>query len=116
MNYDPTTCDIQNVGGQLKVVWKILGSPMPSGTPALQCTNASDAARADDKYQNFTATTLSAASVVDLSGTQTDYLPQSFDLSGFTWHDASVPTSPPTRRYRRFAAQPPSTSRSLRTL
>ena len=95
VNYDPTTCDIQNVGGQLKVVWKILGSPMPSDTPALKCTNASDATNTNSKIQEFTAASAPAASVVNLSGTQTDYIPQSFDLSGFTWHDASVPTSPP---------------------
>jgi flagellin len=94
VDYDPTTVDIQNVGGQLKVVWKILGSPMPAGTPSLAATNTGTGS-ADSKTQSFTAASAAAASVVDLSGTQTDYRPQSFDLSGFTWFKDSVPTSKP---------------------
>lgn len=95
VNYDPTTVDIQNVGGQLKVVWKILGSPMPAGTPSLASTNTGTTTSADNKTQSFTAASAAAASVVDLSGTQTDYRPQTFDLSGFAWFKDSVPTSKP---------------------
>jgi flagellin len=95
VNYDPTTVDIQNVGGQLKVVWKILGSPMPAETPSLASTNTGTTTSADNKTQSFTAASAAAASVVDLSGTQTDYRPQTFDLSGFAWFKDSVPTSKP---------------------
>ncbi len=95
VDYNPTTVDIQNVGGQLKVVWKILGSPMPAGTPSLTSTNTGTTTSADNKTQSFTAASAAAASVVDLAGTQTDYRPQSFDLSGFAWFKDSVPTSKP---------------------
>jgi flagellin len=95
VNYDPTTVDIQNVGGQLKVVWKILGSPMPAETPSLASTNTGTTTSADNKTQSFTAASAAATSVVDLSGTQTDYRPQTFDLSGFAWFKDSVPTSKP---------------------
>jgi len=95
VDYNPTTVDIQNVGGQLKVVWKILGSPMPAGTPSLTSTNTGTTTSADNKTQSFTAASAAAASVIDLSGTQTDYRPQSFDLSGFAWFKDSVPTSKP---------------------
>jgi flagellin len=95
VDYNPTTVDIQNVGGQLKVVWKILGSPMPAGTPSLTSTNTGTTTSADNKTQSFTAASAAAASVVDLSGTQTDYRPQTFDLSGFAWFKDSVPTSKP---------------------
>ena len=93
VNYDPTTCDIQNVGGQLKVVWKILGSPMPSGTPELRCTNAGPDASAVDG-QTFVATQeVASAALISVSGT--DFRPQTFDLSGFSWFKDSVPTSKP---------------------
>jgi flagellin len=95
VDYNPTTVDIQNVGGQLKIVWKILGSPMPAETPSLTCTNTGTTTSAENKTQSFTAASAAAASVIDLAGTQTDYRPQSFDLSGFAWFKDSVPTSKP---------------------
>jgi len=92
-SYDPTTADIQNVGGQLKVVWKIYGSPMPA--VELKTTNT-DLSAGTSGVQAFTTSTTAQASLVDLSGTTAiDYRPQKFDLSGFQWFDDKVPTSPP---------------------
>jgi flagellin len=93
VNYDPTTCDIQNVGGKLKVVWKILGSPMPNGTPELRCTNAGPSGSAVDGQTFVNTQEVASAAVVSVSGT--DFRPQTFDLSGFAWFKDSVPTSKP---------------------
>jgi flagellin-like hook-associated protein FlgL len=68
---------------------------MPAETPSLASTNTGTTTSADNKTQSFTAASAAAASVVDLSGTQTDYRPQTFDLSGFAWFKDSVPTSKP---------------------
>jgi flagellin len=94
-SYDPTTVDIQNVGGQLKVVWKIFGSPMPATELKTTNTDVSASATGVQAFTDSTSSTKAPASIVNLSSTATDYRPQTFDLSGFAWFKDSVPTSKP---------------------
>jgi flagellin len=91
-SYDPTTVDLQNVGGKLKVVWKIFGSPTPAAE--LRTTNT-DLSAGTSGVQSFAPTNLAPASLVDLSSPSTDYRPQTFDLSSIEWFEDGVPTSPP---------------------
>jgi len=94
-SYDPTTVDIQNVGGQLKVVWKIFGSPMPATELKTTNTDLGTSATGVQAFTDSTSSSIAPASIVNLSSTATDYRPQSFDLSGFSWFKDSVPTSKP---------------------
>jgi flagellin len=94
-SYDPTTVDIQNVGGQLKVVWKIFGSPMPATELKTTNTDLGTSATGVQKFTDSTSAQNAPSSIVNLSSTATDYRPQTFDLSGFAWFKDSVPTSKP---------------------
>lgn len=94
-NYDPTTVELQNVGGQLKVVWKIFGSPMPATELRTTNTDLSTGTTGIQTFADSTSTSLAPASLVNLSTTATDFRPQTFDLSTIKWFEAGVPTSPP---------------------
>ncbi len=100
-NYDPTVVDIQNVGGKLKLVWKIHGEQSPV---ELKLTNNT----ADDSG----ATVMSAVAFDDLAASAAIFsgslavgskvvtgegysaLTQAFNFSGINWHDGDVPTGP----------------------
>jgi len=100
-NYDPTVVDIQNVGGKLKLVWKIHGEQSPV---ELKLTNntADDSGADVMSAVAFDSLTASAAifsgsleagtSVV--TGEGYSALTQTFNFSGVNWHDGDVPTGP----------------------
>jgi flagellin-like hook-associated protein FlgL len=100
-NYDPTVVDIQNVGGKLKLVWKIHGEQSPV---ELKLTNNT----ADDSGASVLSAVAFnnlAASAAIFSGSQTagtkvvtgegySAISQAFNFSGVNWHDGDVPTGP----------------------
>ena len=104
-NYSSTIADIQSEGGTLKIVWKILGQPNPTGLPKLQTTNL-DTVSGGTNYQygsstnaltknqydyNFTAT---SAVGLESANTLTGMIQQKFNTSGITWYSATVPEGP----------------------
>jgi flagellin len=95
--YDPTVVDIQNVGGELKLVWKIHGEQSPI---EIKLTN-----KTEDTAGNFlepasftlaSATavfsgSVDAANEVTIGTENFSAIAQTFDMSGISWHDGEVP-------------------------
>jgi len=96
-NYDPTVVDIQNVGGELKLVWKIHGVQAPI---EFKITNNTADASGDvlsaiafDKLAASAAITASSTTptTVQVTGEGFSARVQTFDMSGISWHDGEVP-------------------------
>jgi flagellin len=99
--YDPTVVDIQNVGGELKLVWKIHGEQAPIEFKITN--NTTDLTDDVMSAKSFTVTTglaTSTASVFSgsiaaasqaVTGEGFSAIVQKFDMSGISWHDGEVP-------------------------
>lgn len=99
--YDPTVVDIQNVGGELKLVWKIHGEQAPI---EFKITNNTETLNNDVmSAKSFSVTTglatttaavfsgSTAAASQSVTGEGFSAIVQNFDMSGITWHDGEVP-------------------------
>ena len=100
-NYDPTVVDIQNVGGKLKLVWKIHGEQSPvelkltNNTADDTTADVMSAVAFDDLAASaaiFSGSLAAGATVV--TGEGYSALTQAFNFSGVNWHDGDVPTGP----------------------
>jgi len=100
-NYDPTVVDIQNVGGKLKLVWKIHGEQSPvelkltNNTADDTGASVMSAVAFDDLAASaaiFSGSLAAGATVV--TGEGYSALTQAFNFSGVNWHDGDVPTGP----------------------
>jgi len=100
-NYDPTVVDIQNVGGKLKLVWKIHGEQSPvelkltNNTADDTGASVMSAVAFDDLAASaaiFSGSLAAGATVV--TGEGYSALTQAFNFSGVNWHDGEVPTGP----------------------
>jgi len=96
-NYDPTVVDIQNVGGELKLVWKIHGVQAPI---EFKITNNTADASGDvlsaiafDKLAASASITAGSTTptTVQVTGEGFSARVQTFDMSGISWHDGEVP-------------------------
>jgi flagellin len=99
--YDPTVVDIQNVGGELKLVWKIHGEQAPiefkitNNTTDL--TNDVMSAKSFNVTTGLATTTATVFSGSTAAASQTvtgegfSAIVQKFDMSGISWHDGEVP-------------------------
>ena len=98
-NYDPTVVDIQNVGGKLKLVWKIHGQQSPVELKLTNNTNDDTAASVMSAvaFDDLAASaaifsgSLTAASK-EVTGEGYSALAQTFNFAGVNWHDGEVPT------------------------
>jgi flagellin len=98
-NYDPTVVDIQNVGGKLKLVWKIHGQQSPVELKLTNNTNDDTAASVMSAvaFDDLAASaaifsgSLTAASR-EVTGEGYSALSQTFNFAGVNWHDGDVPT------------------------
>jgi len=100
-NYDPTVVDIQNVGGKLKLVWKIHGEQSPvelkltNNTADDTTADVMSAVAFDDLAAStaiFSGSLAAGATVV--TGEGYSALTQAFNFAGVNWHDGDVPTGP----------------------
>jgi len=94
--YDPTVVDIQNVGGELKLVWKIHGEQAPIEFKITNNTTdlTSDVMSAKSFTVATAATVFSgstAAASQSVTGEGFSAIVQKFDMSGISWHDGEVP-------------------------
>ena len=101
--YDPTVVDIQNVDGELKLVWKIHGEQAPIEFKITNNTtdSTSDVMSAKSFTLSDFSTTASATGTVfsgstaaisqTVTGEGFSAIVQKFDMSGINWHDGEVP-------------------------
>lgn len=101
--YDPTVVDIQNVGGELRLVWKIHGEQSPIEFKVTNDTKDNTGAEtfsaASFTFASAAATTtgtvfsgsINAGAEVRIGTEGFSAIVQKFDMANINWHDGEVP-------------------------
>jgi flagellin len=101
--YDPTVVDIQNVGGELRLVWKIHGEQSPiemkitnstkdaTGGETLAPTSYAFASAGMTTTNTVFSGSLNTGAQVTVGTEGFSAIVQKFDMTGINWHKDAVP-------------------------